>query len=128
MLAPAPMVVAVLLVRLSDAAVFDVSVTSSLPAGAVVPIPILELVVSKFIRPDSILRAIAEELTRSHVEALTDESVAALMVKLSPDASPIVKFPSILAVPFTSKSYPGAVIPIPSLPVSVTTTLVALLA
>lgn len=43
-LAPLPIVVAVLLMRANDGAVFEVSVMSNLPVGALVPMPTLPAV------------------------------------------------------------------------------------
>ncbi len=51
---------------------------------------------------------------KSRVEALTSDKMAALIVKESPLASPIVVLPSILAVPLTSKVKLDPETPIPS--------------
>ncbi len=57
-------------------------------------------------------------LTRSRVEAFAKDSVAALIVKESPEASPMVVLPFILAVPSTSSLKAGLVVPIPTLPLA----------
>jgi hypothetical protein len=95
------------------------------PPGAVVPIPIRVLEVSRFSSPDSILRAVVEELARSMVEALVMVMASALKVALSSTPEPMVVLPLMVKspeavrveekrpVPTTSRVVPGAVVPIP---------------
>ncbi len=80
-----------------------------------VPIPTLVLLLSKFSKPASILRALVLLLAKSKVEALASDKVAALMVSESPLASPMVVLPVVRNVPLTSRVKAGAVVAIPIL-------------
>ena len=53
---------------------------------------------------------------RAMVEALANVQAAEFTVTVSAEASPMVKAPSSLVVPATSRAKPGLVIPIPTLP------------
>ena len=61
------------------------------------------------------LRAVVEE-ARSRVEALASMSTPALIVSVSPEASPMVLLPVTLNVPSTVSVAVGFVVPIPTLP------------
>src|SRR5690349_15335950 len=85
--------------------------TSKVAVGLVVPIPTLDKDVSKSRRPVSMFKATGEVFARSTAVALANVHEAAFDVTESPDASPIVKLPSIRDVPFTSRAKPGLVVP-----------------
>lgn len=90
--APFPIVVAVLLVRTKEAAVFEVSVTSSFPEGLVVPIPTLSLDASI----ERVLVSKERPLTppvKAKLVSLAKVQEAALAVTVSPEASPMVVLP-----------------------------------